>query len=468
MANSLSERRWQQYCDAARARGVKLTLSEIEPPSVPDEQNFASLPIWRAIFDGSAPKPLELPRKGGSLPRFGNPVKSEPMDWSAWQKLFLDAGFITSVSDVPARDILQGLDHYAPLLQQWSEWQTRPLCRFPLDYKAAMAMPLPHLGTFQDAAKLFTLRMRAHLMLGDSASAYADLREGLQACRKLEREPTFISGLVQISVLAVLWNGVGQGLMSHQWGEPELRQMGAEFAAVNPLNDRQRCLASERAFFNSIYDQLANASPMGRARVTGGLVAIGGGAAPPILGLGALIPKRVFRDNQLRHNQYLDELLAQVDKAGFHGARPTPSGPENLHLGGRFSPYYYFLFRIAAPVYSSALERYLHTQTKLDLTRLAIALERCHLARGTFPQTLAELAPEWIPSIPLDAASRQPLKYYRRDDGKSYLLYGVGKNQIDDGGSAIDPTKNEAGQKDDGWLYAPTVTAAPGSLRPAP
>lgn len=61
VANWRSERAWQQYCEAARARGVKLTLAEIAPPPVPDDQNFAELPMWKALFANQAARTFGLP-----------------------------------------------------------------------------------------------------------------------------------------------------------------------------------------------------------------------------------------------------------------------------------------------------------------------------------------------------------------------------------------------------------------------
>ena len=86
-------------------------------------------------------------------------------------------------------------EHYAPQFQEWSEWKARPRCRFDLDLKAGSAMDLSHLNLFKNAAKLFSLRMRAHLALGDSSSAYADFLDGFHAYRALVEEPTLISGL---------------------------------------------------------------------------------------------------------------------------------------------------------------------------------------------------------------------------------------------------------------------------------
>jgi hypothetical protein len=178
-ANWRAEVRWQHYCTEARARGVKLTLAEFAPPEIPDAENFAALPMFRAIFNGGVQRPMELPTTNGKRPEFGNAVKRERIDWTAWQTFFKDAGYIAETTDSPPRDVLRGLEHYAPQLKEWSEWPNRPRCQFELELDKGFAMPLPHLSPFTDAAKLFALRMRAHLVLGDSAAACADFRSGL-------------------------------------------------------------------------------------------------------------------------------------------------------------------------------------------------------------------------------------------------------------------------------------------------
>lgn len=448
-ANWRAEVRWQHYCTEARARGVKLTLAEFAPPEIPDAENFAALPMFRAIFNGGVQRPMELPTTNGKRPEFGNAVKRERIDWTAWQTFFKDAGYIAETTDSPPRDVLRGLEHYAPQLKEWSEWPNRPRCQFELELDKGFAMPLPHLSPFTDAAKLFALRMRAHLVLGDSAAACADFRSGLQAYRALREEPTLISGLVRTSTLSLVLQAVGDGLRERGWGEAELKQIDADLVALAVWQDFRRAYASERAGGNWMYNLLANASPQERSRFFSQATAPFGGPNR----LMVVIPKRVFRDNQLRANCYFDELDARVSADGgrYDPDLPTPSDAESMT--GFLDPYYFFLCRVSLPVFSEVINRYVRLQTQLDQTRLAIALERFRLARGAYPETLPELVPEFIAEVPVDTYSRQPM-IYRRQEGGTFLLYGVGKDRKDYGG-AVDPKLNEKKQRDDIWLYAP-------------
>ena len=448
-ANWRAEVRWQRYCAAARARGVKLTLAEFAPPEIPDAENFAKIPMLRAIFNGGVSSPLELPRAGDAQPTLGSPVKGERLDWKAWQKFCKDAGWITETTDDAPRDVLRALEHYAPQFKEWSEWRTRPRCSFPLDLQKGYSMPTPHLTAMIGATKVFALRLRAHLAVGDSSAAYADFQDGFQGYRALENAPTLISGLVRMTALAALCNAVGDGLRDHTWAEPELRKIEGDFAVPRIWEDYRRSYASERGFANWCGDLLSGQPSADRTNLLNGLGTSSTSPGIPMM----LLPRRVFRDNQILQNQFFDELVARASEDGTHfdPDGPTPSDPENLT--GIIDPYYFFLIRFSAPIFAEVGKRFVRLQTQLDEVRLAIALERFRMARGAFPEKLAELVPDFIAELPMDTYSHQPL-IYRRKDGGTFLLYGVGKNRTDDGG-VVDPKQTESNQRDEIWIFAP-------------
>jgi hypothetical protein len=74
-----------------------------------------------------------------------------------------------------------------------------------------------------------------------------------------------------------------------------------------------------------------------------------------------------------------------------------------------------------------------------DATIAVIALYHYRLAHGVFPQSLAELVPEFLPRLPLDPMDGRPLRYRMTSDGP--LLYSISADGVDDGGQ-----RNEFGQ----------------------
>jgi hypothetical protein len=89
-----------------------------------------------------------------------------------------------------------------------------------------------------------------------------------------------------------------------------------------------------------------------------------------------------------------------------------------------------------------------HNQTLANEAQIVCALGRYRLAHDEYPATLDALVPQFIEKLPHDIIGGQPLIYRRTGDGK-FLLYSVGWNETDDGGTASD----KMGQGDWVWQY---------------
>ena len=95
-----------------------------------------------------------------------------------------------------------------------------------------------------------------------------------------------------------------------------------------------------------------------------------------------------------------------------------------------------------------------HIQSALDLARVAIALERHHLAEGRYPTALSELSPTYLPKIPHDHMNNEPLRYRIKPDGTT-LLYSIGYNGGYDQGKVT--KNNEEGD----WVWQYTYEDQP-------
>lgn len=69
--------------------------------------------------------------------------------------------------------------------------------------------------------------------------------------------------------------------------------------------------------------------------------------------------------------------------------------------------------------------------------RTLLALERYRLAHASYPTTLDDLVPEFLPEAPIDPWTGQPLCYRRLDDGQrpGFRLYAAGIDGVDDNGT---------------------------------
>ena len=99
-----------------------------------------------------------------------------------------------------------------------------------------------------------------------------------------------------------------------------------------------------------------------------------------------------------------------------------------------------------------SLRMFASAQTAVNEANLACALERYRLAHGRLPDTLEALAPEFIEEIPHDVVNGEPLRYRLAADGQ-YLLYSVGWDGVDDGGSVKEMGNHWDREGDWTWRY---------------
>jgi hypothetical protein len=78
------------------------------------------------------------------------------------------------------------------------------------------------------------------------------------------------------------------------------------------------------------------------------------------------------------------------------------------------------------------------------MTRIVCALEQYRAKHRTYPAALEELTPIFLHTVPNDVIDAAPMRY-RRGEGSGFLLYSIGGNRKDDGGSFV-PEKGRGGR----------------------
>jgi hypothetical protein len=87
------------------------------------------------------------------------------------------------------------------------------------------------------------------------------------------------------------------------------------------------------------------------------------------------------------------------------------------------------------PAVGVACEAETRAHTREALGQLGFALAAYRADHADYPESLNVLAPRYIARVPRDLFNEQPLHYKRQADG--FLLYSVGANARDDGGSTF-------------------------------
>ncbi len=413
---------WEEYKRGREAKGDSFEWSSVVPPPVPDDQNFAAIPLFAELFPKPPPHPrLDAVRLPDCPPGRRTSIDKsywrtgQMADLSAWQECFTNA------------DLLAALAQHDPILREVTEASRRPYCRFPIRYEDNYAALLPHLNRLRQLTRVYRLRALAELAAGQTNAAYNDVQMCLRLADKLKDEPIVISFLVRNAILDGTAQPVWEGLAAHRWNESQLAALQFEFENIDPFDGYAKALRGERILAcqetRSMRDDPSGFASLFFAR----------GFVTESSWLDRVIPSGWFYRDQVSLDRfYTETILPAVDWEHQYLSPKTMLQVENSLEAMRFTPYN-ILCKVLLAAQAVLAKKAAIAQTTADEAAVACALERYRLARGEFPEKLDALAPQFMSKLPHDVIDGGPLHYRRAADGQ-YVLYSIGWNEVDDGG----------------------------------
>jgi hypothetical protein len=118
------------------------------------------------------------------------------------------------------------------------------------------------------------------------------------------------------------------------------------------------------------------------------------------------------------------------------------------------------------PAVQKVLEAHDRYQAILRTARVAVAVERYRLAHKDkqWPENLDQLVPAYLDKVPTDPFDEQPIRYRRI--GKDVVIYSVGMDGVDDGGSFDPENPTMPGNDIVFRLYHPDNRGVPAKPKP--
>jgi hypothetical protein len=346
--------------------------------------------------------------------------------------------------------------------------------RFDLKAQEGAFMELPHLPGLKYFIDRLGCRMILALHGGDENTAWTNLLAATRLITAWQTEPVEVSQLVRANCLETLYDLTWQALQAGDWPEERLALLQREWEALDLFGIMPDMVAFSGAGHVDMYRQqrerpaqtaLWTIGPPRRPQTTLWMT-----APPPPR------PAILVRGNRVRGNlietlmQYIRDLeearyrsygtyADEKDLLLFYRDREleirrairSPSWSEMRGLPGTTNE---IVFRSRSPgghpiaqnvmrphriawAYRGAgvglLGDAAQAEARRRLVVAALALERFHARHGAYPNTLAELAPDFLKAPPVDFMDGRPLRYAPAGDGH-FLLYSVGLDCVDDGG----------------------------------
>jgi hypothetical protein len=387
---------WREKA-ALKADGRPMQVEEVVPPEIPDQDNAAL--AYNAAFKAIQDQP---------------PLKLEG-DNPPPDNLFSQLGWVAREFNKHPDD-LQGAGNFEMLLRDpsVSEFFSSverasgiPGYRQNTDYKAGPAAKLPHLSDNLTLAQILSAKAIYDARAGRGADAWRTVECSLKLLNATRDEPFLISQLARMSQLAVANQTIRT--VTELWPpdaaackevRDELQQIDLQSSLVTAFGG-ERLFVVDWALTSTLLGYIA---PWDRAASL-----------------------KAFRESC----RDVQRQRFGTEKVNF------PEYRESV-------PPYCIMTRLMVPGIESAGQRLSFSFSDAEITRLGLAAVRYKQEHGAYPPDLRAFGAQDI----LDPFTGQPFIY--RPEPNGFLLYSVGPDLADDGGTDYDYKKTKG---DIVWRY---------------
>ena len=229
--NWRGHRAWETVRNAYEAAGEPLTLQELVPPPVPDDQNIAMAPFLAPLFDfhpgtqswrdtNGVNRAFRATRRWHKLAEqdTNHWMLGQRKDLAAWA-VGLDPDAESGDVSVSARVVLDALLEYEPVLEELNRARERPFARFNIQYDAEdpATTLLPHLSVLRTMIRILALRASANLALDHPEAAWRDVRLGFHLIDTIRDEPIVVSQWIRCKMLDEVLQPVWEGWVDRKW-----------------------------------------------------------------------------------------------------------------------------------------------------------------------------------------------------------------------------------------------------------
>jgi hypothetical protein len=431
----------ENYQKQLQARGEKLQVAELMPPTVAPPDNSASnflqaaalLSTNSGILQTNPPPAMRMVTPGKAMVGWAQPAVCDETERSTntWN------------------EIGSALADDAQAIQLFLQITNRPVFDFGLAYDLGTDISNTHLVPLKKAAQRLSAEALSDLHREDVISASADLHALLTLIRATQDERLMISQWVRVTLAQMAMMVTWEYLQAPQITEDQLALIQRDWMQLEFRDAAENALLMERAMGEKVIENCRQTNLKDRLPFVEG-------ETEDWLGQTKVRSKEIawrywwsYWDQlrALKGYQVLIESTRFVETNYVFRTAIFDEHSKLAELGintltnrdwwalGFLDNNLRTMFSQGVEVLSVSLKEVEKAELAKQMAVTALALKRYDLRHGNYPPELATLVPEFLPAVPRDPIDGKPLRYQRI--GKAFLLYSIGDDGVDNGGDPV-------------------------------
>lgn len=294
---------------------------------------------------------------------------------------------------------------------------------------------LNDLGRLRELARARVASMRLAAVEGNLEETALAFDQTLALARSVSWQPFLLGALTGCAIEALATTELRRLLLEHDVDEATCRRLLESFDRQETNPHAGYTVEAERIFAHDwIQWSYSDDGSGGGYQVASPAAAGMPTAPPPRQSIVGSFASRFVWPGRRSVASAVDEVADRVIAASRMSPSQRAEALAEIERQRRDESSDVVLSPAAAVPVQSALARDVVTEG----TRVMVLLALYRAVHGRYPESLADLAPEFVPEPPHDPLHGLPFGYRLLDDdpdGRPYLLYAIGLDATDDGGA---------------------------------
>jgi len=364
--------------------------------------------------------------------RFRDAGRALSPSTAGWDRAFFEANQklgLTEGAASPVVRYLAGTEELSSEAREYIEGLPGSVDGWGIDFSDGFSTTFPHLDRVMGLASLLQARGIAYALEGNSEAAFENLQGIFRTAGAFSGEGTLIETLVGFSLIQQALLLLNVGIQQETWSVNMLAEIETTLGKVRPLQRMIDGLRGERLLFLEATEGATLRDLVMMIRMSDGQ---SGNADSWLMTLYDLRPAGWTASDRAVYASTIQEWIDDLELAPERG---IDLGRFAALPKSAFQTFQHPLSSVALPSLDGSLRRALRVENDVRLAEVSCAIERFRIENGRLPESAAEVASLLTPpALPEDLPHAQPVQYRKTGEG-SYLLYGLGLDGTDDGGS---------------------------------
>ncbi len=306
-------------------------------------------------------------------------------------------------------------------------------CRYPVDFSLGVDTLMPYFSDIKGGVQLLSLEAILHADNNEPQLAIRSVTSFFGIAHSLVKEPILISRLVSIACQGLAISTLEHVINKVEFTDEQLVQFTETISNTEALSTISWALAGERCMGINFFK---NPASLGSENFGYDL------PTAPILeiykALGLADKEAIIYLDLM--NDYMETTQLPVHE--------RPKAARTIAAKIKAISKTYILLHEILPALSRIMDINIRSIAHLSAARVALAVERYRLATGKLPDTLEDLVPTYLDTVPIDPFNGISLRYGKLERG--FVVYSVGVDGKDDGGKER-PPKSKRKNNQSNW-----------------